>query len=239
MTSSTPGATAGTATLTGATHVLLVRHGVTDLTASGRLDGRGGCDPDLNTDGRRQAEAVGQAVHDLVHDLAHHLVNDHHLVHDLAHDGPCRVVTSSLTRAAQTGDAVAAALGVGPERDAGWDEQGFGDWDGQSVAHLHETVPDELRRLRADHDYARPGGESLAVVQERVLAAWDRAVAPGGTVVVVTSRKPILVVLARVLALPPRAFWTLSTDPASVTALDLWPDGNASVPFTNRTDHLR
>ena len=209
------------ATLTGATHVLLVRHGVTDFTATGRLDGRGGSDPDLNADGRRQAEAVGQAVH------------------DLAHDGPCRVVTSSLARAAQTGDAVAAALGVGPERDAGWDEQGFGDWDGQSVAHLHETVPDELRRLRADHDYARPGGESLAVVQERVLAAWDRAVAPGGTVVVVTSRKPILVVLARVLALPPRAFWTLSTDPASVTALDLWPDGNASVPFTNRTDHLR
>lgn len=225
------GPVAGTATLTGATRVLLVRHGVTDLTAAGRVDGRGGCDPHLNADGRRQAESVGQAVRGLVGGL----------VGGLAHvdEGPCRVVTSSLARAARTGDAVAAALGVGAGRDGGWDEQGFGDWDGQSVAHLHETVPDELRRLREDHDYARPGGESLAVVQERVLAAWDRAVSPGGTVVVVTSRKPILVVLAHVLGLPPRSFWTLSTDPASVTALDLWPDGNASVLFTNRTDHLR
>ena len=233
MPSSTPGPLAGTATdsgtatLTGATRVLLVRHGVTDLTAAGRVDGRGGCDPHLNADGRRQAQALGQAVHGLVARLAH------------VDEVPCRVVTSSLARAAQTGEAVAAALGVGAGRDGGWDEQGFGDWDGQSVAHLHETAPDELRRLREDHDYARPGGESLAVVQERVLTAWDRAVAPGGTVVVVTSRKPILLVVAQVLGLPPRSFWTLSTDPASVSALDLWPDGNASVPFTNRTDHLR
>ena len=218
---------------------MLVRHGLTDLTATGRLDGRGGSDPHLNADGRRQAEAVAQAVHDLLGGQLGGRLGG--LVGGPAHvdEGPCRVVTSSLARAAQTGDAVAAALRVGPERDADWDEQGFGDWDGESVAHVHATAPDDLRRLREDHDYARPGGESLAVVQDRVLAAWDRAVGPGGTVVIVTSRKPILVVLAHVLGLPPRSFWTLSTDPASVTALDLWPDGHASVTFTNRTDHLR
>jgi hypothetical protein len=30
----------------------------------------------------------------------------------------------------------------------------------------------------------------------------------------------------------------LSTDPASFTAVDLWPDGRVSVPFVNRTAHL-
>jgi hypothetical protein len=30
----------------------------------------------------------------------------------------------------------------------------------------------------------------------------------------------------------------LSTDPASLTAVELWPDGRIAVPFVNRTAHL-
>jgi len=40
--------------LTGS-RVVLCRHGVTDFTASGRWDGRGGADPALNAEGRAQA----------------------------------------------------------------------------------------------------------------------------------------------------------------------------------------
>jgi hypothetical protein len=49
---------------------------------------------------------------------------------------------------------------------------------------------------------------------------------------------PILVVLALVLGVQEDRFWALSTDPASVTAVELWPDGQVSVPFVNRTSHL-
>jgi probable phosphoglycerate mutase len=62
-------------------------------------------------------------------------------------------------------------------------------------------------------------------------------VAPGGTVVV-TSRKPILVVLGHVLGIVGERFWALSTEPASLTAVELWADGRMSVPFVNRTAHL-
>ncbi|MGL5928824.1 MAG: histidine phosphatase family protein, partial [Dermatophilaceae bacterium] len=167
-----------------AARVVLVRHGVTDFTAEGRLDGRGGPDPSLNAVGLAQAAAAGR------------------LVAALLQGGPVRVVTSSLARAVETGSAVAAALGVEASVDADWDEQSFGDWDGRTFRELVDDEPDGMRALRTDAGYRPPGGETHDELVARVLPAWNRAVAAGGTTVVVCHRKPILVVLAELLGLP-------------------------------------
>jgi probable phosphoglycerate mutase len=203
----------------GATRLLLVRHAVTPFTEAGRVDGRGGADPDLSDTGRRQAREAAQAVRAFV-------------------EGDVHVVTSSLARAQQTGAAVADLLGVEAVLDDDWDEQSFGDWDGAVFTDLAEHQSDDLTRLWRDREYRRPGGESLAELEDRVLRAYEKVLAAGGTTVVVTSRKPILVVLARVLGVAEDRFWALSTDPASLTAVELWPDGRVSVPFVNRTSHL-
>jgi len=192
---------------------------VTPYTEAGRVDGRGGADPDLSETGRQQAEQAAEAVRALI-------------------EGEVRLVTSSLARARQTGDAVAALLAVEPVVDDDWDEQSFGDWDGAVFTELAEHQADDLMKLWRDRDYRRPGGESLAELETRVLRAYGKALEAGGTTVVVTSRKPILVVLARVLGIDEERFWALLTDPASLTAVELWPDGRVSVPFVNRTSHL-
>jgi len=199
------------------TRILLVRHGVTDFTAEGRLDGRGGPDPSLNASGRSQAAAAGRA--------AAHLLGG----------APARLVTSSLTRAIETGSAVAEATGLEPVVDPDWDEQNFGDWDGASVADLMREEPEALRALRNDPSYARPGGETHDEMAERVLAAFDRCVAAGGITVVVCHRKPIMTVLAHLLKMPHETIWRLAAAPGSLTAVEVWADGNASVAFTNRT----
>ena len=199
------------------TRILLVRHGVTDFTAQGRLDGRGGADPSLNASGRSQAAAAGRA--------AAHLLGG----------GPARLVTSSLTRAIETGAAIAEATGLEAEVDPDWDEQSFGDWDGASVAELVREDPEALRALRNDPTYARPGGETHEQMAERVLAAFDRCVAAGGITVVVCHRKPIMAVLAHLLQMPHETIWRLAAAPGSLTAVEVWDDGNASVAFTNRT----
>ncbi|WP_270887751.1 bifunctional RNase H/acid phosphatase [Pedococcus sp. 5OH_020] len=199
------------------TRVLLIRHGVTDFTVASRLDGRGGADPGLNEAGRAQAVAAGRAA-----------------VHLLA-GAPAQVVTSSLARARQTGAEVAAAIGVVAQVDADFDEQDFGDWDGASIPDLVRGHPGELAALRADPAYARPGGESHLQLQTRVLAAFQRVVAAGGTTVVVCHRKPIMVVLAHLLQIPHETIWRLAAAPGSLTAVEVWADGNASVAFTNRT----
>ena len=73
---------------------------------------------------------------------------------------------------------------------------------------------------------------------ETVRTAYRGLVASGGTVVAVTSRRGVLSVLAEVLGTPGERFWALATAPGSLTAIEVWEDGSASVAFTNRTDHL-
>jgi probable phosphoglycerate mutase len=192
---------------------------VTPYTEAGRVDGRGGADPDLSETGRQQAQQAAEAVRALV-------------------DGEVRLVTSSLARARQTGAAIGVLLGAEPVVDDDWDEQSFGDWDGAVFTELSEHQAEDLMKLWRDRDYRRPGGESLAELEVRVLRAYEKALDAGGTTVVVTSRKPILVVLARVLGIDEERFWALLTDPGSLTAVELWPDGRVSVPFVNRTSHL-
>ncbi|MDF8263425.1 bifunctional RNase H/acid phosphatase [Luteipulveratus flavus] len=207
------------------TLVLLVRHGVTDFTVQGRLDGRGGADPSLNAAGRDQADRAGQALADRLHAVS----------------APVTVVTSSLARAQETGAAVAAALGVRPVEDADWDEQAFGDWDGERFADLARAHGEDLRRLRVDESFAVAGGESHRGMAQRVEQAMQRVVGevgPGGTAVVVTHRMPIMAVLASVLGLTRERAWALAAAPASVTGVELWRDGTVQIAFVNDTHHL-
>lgn len=204
-----------------ATRIVLVRHGVTDLTTSGRLDGRGGLDPDLNAEGQRQATMLARGVRDFVG------------------AGPVRVVSSGLARARQTGLRLAGELDARLESDPAWDEQSFGDWDAASVRDIAAAHSEQWQQLRDDPTYARPGGESRLDLQRRVDAAIDALVAAGGTVVVATHRTPILLVLARVLGIDQSHAWRLSIAPASMTSIRLWADGGASVEFVNSTAHLR
>ena len=209
--------------LEGQTRLVLVRHGITDFTAQHRVDGRGGSDPALNATGMAQARAAAQAVVRLV---------------DRSEPGPVSVVSSSLQRARQTGQVIATALGVQLEEDRDWDEQGFGDWDGRTMPELVEQFGDELLRLRTDAGYARPGGESRTAVDERVGLALARALLCGGTVVVATHRVVLMSVLARFLGMDHERAWSLATAPASLTAVEVWPDGVAQVAFVNDTHHL-
>jgi len=69
---------------------------------------------------------------------------------------------------------------------------------------------------------------------QRVRSAYSRLVAGGGTHVVVCHRKPILVVLAEVLGLDMTLVWRLAAAPGSLTGIEAWPDGAATIAFTNR-----
>ncbi len=203
------------------TRIVLVRHGVTDLTSAGTLDGRGGPDPSLNAEGRRQARAAAAGVRAFIGDSSSH------------------IITSSLKRAIETGAAIAEELGVPARIDADWDEQNFGDWDDMSMGFLRAHHPQELARFREDPNYSRPGGEAHVDLEARVLTGFERARAVGGTVVVASHRKPIMTVLAHVLGIRYEWIWRLATAPASLTCVEIWADGGASVAFVNDTSHLR
>ncbi len=219
------GSASGTLQLNGPARVWLTRHGSSAMTSQGRLSGPGLSDPSLDDTGRLQSRRMGGL-------MAHEL-------RDTGTPHHARVVTSSLAAAQETGAAIAEALGVSPKVEQDWDEQGFGFWDGLTAAQIQARWPQAwagyLDAQVDPADQRPPGGESTAELTTRVRSALARVTRTPGDVVVVTGRRPILVVIAAAFHVPVARLEALGTDPGSVTAVEIAAGGALSVPFVNRT----
>lgn len=156
--------------------VYYIRHGETDWNVAGRLQGRR--DIDLNARGRAQSTHCGKVLRDL-------------FVRDKRDPATLDYVSSPLKRASETMHLVRAALGVAPDdfrRDERLAEIAFGDWEGFTIAQLHERDP--ARIAQREHDkwhFLPPGGESYEMVAVRMrdwyssLTADAVVTAHGGT----------------------------------------------------------
>src|SRR5580704_4083889 len=163
--------------------ILLVRHCQSQANAEGRIEGKG--DSPLSEEGRAQAELVAAFIAAQALDEA-------------------RLIASSQARAIATAAAIAEACGWDAaahdhrirEGELGWME----DLPYSEVGrHMAER---KVRELDADLH----GGESLAVVAERVWAALDEAMAAAdGPLVLVSHGYAIQALLRRLdpqVALP-------------------------------------
>ena len=200
-----------------AARLLLVRHGATVHSAAKRFSGRN--DLPLEETGRAQAAAL--AARDFG---------------DVA-----AIVSSPLRRTVETAQAIGGGLGLPVETLDDLVETDFGSWEGSTFAEVLASDPDGLRRWRASLDFAPPGGESFAAVGERVdrarAALVDRFT--GSTVIVVTHVTPIKLLLGSALQAREAALYRIHLDTASVSVVDFYADGNASVSLVNDTSHLR
>jgi broad specificity phosphatase PhoE len=217
--------TAAPASWTGAkgtpTRLILLRHGQTELSVHRRYSGRG--NPPLTETGLRQAAAA-----------ADRLAGPAGLG-DIA-----AVLTSPLGRARQTADAVGKAIGVQVVELDDLTETDFGEWEGLTFTEAFERDPDLHRNWLADSSVCTPGGESFDQVLERVSRAKDRILAEhgGATVVVVSHVTPIKTLLRIGLDAGPSLLFRLHLDLASLSVVEFYPDGNASVRLVNDTAHL-
>jgi len=200
------------------TTTVLLRHGQTALSAERRFAGRG--DIPLTDLGRKQAAAAASRL--------------------AARGGIDLIVTSPLGRARRTAEAVAERLGVPIAVDDDLVETDFGSWEGMSFAAVAERWPDEMTSWLANADVAPPGGESFAVVAERVDAALDRLLSAhqGRTVVVVSHVTPIKTIVCRALLAPAAALFRMHLDVASLSEADWFADGPALLRSLNDTAHL-
>ncbi len=202
------------------TTMLLLRHGQTALTVDKRFSGTGGSDPVLTAVGTQQAEEVAQA---------------------LAGRGEVEAVVSSpLRRARQTADAVAQALGTDVREVADLSECNFGDWDGCTLAEVRERWPDELAAWLTSTSGSPPGGESFDQVEHRVRRARDQLLVryPGRTVVVVSHVSPIKTLVRLALGAPRSSVFRMELSPASLTTVQWFAEGAASLRVFNDTSHL-
>ncbi|MPY97828.1 MAG: bifunctional RNase H/acid phosphatase [Actinophytocola sp.] len=207
------------------TRLLLVRHGQTPMSIDRRYSGRG--DVDLTDHGRWQAAAVAKRVAALVgarQDAT----------------GPLPVVASPLRRAVDTAREVATLLGSEVRTHIGLTETDFGAWEGLTFAEASRRDPELHRAWIADTSVAPPDGESFDAVHQRVRRARDNILAEygGQDVVVVSHVTPIKTLLRMGLAAGPELLFRLHLDLASLSIVEFYPDGNASVRLVNDTAHL-
>ena len=116
----------------------------------------------------------------------------------------------------------------------------FGDWEGLTFAEVRERWPSQLDAWLGSPDVAPPGGESITDVTRRVRRARDRLLAahPGGTILVVSHVTPIKILLRIGLDAPTATLFRLHLDIASLSTVDWYADGPASVRLVNDTSHL-
>ena len=203
----------------GPTRLLLLRHGQTELSRQRRYSGRG--NPELTDVGRRQAA-----------DAARYLAGK---------GGIAAVISSPLSRARETAQAAATALGVAVVVDDDLIETDFGQWEGLTFSEAAERHPDVHRRWLGDTSLQPPGGESFDQVTQRVRRVRDRLIAEHGeaTVLVVSHVTPIKTLLRLALGAGPSVLHRLHLDLASLSIAEFYPDDGASVRLVNDTSYLR
>ena len=183
--------------------VILLRHGRSTSNTAHVLAGRSE-GVDLDDKGRQQAAELVDRIGEL----------------------PIRAVVSSpLLRCRRTIEPLADALGIEPILDDRFSEVDYGEWTGRKLADL---VKEPLWGVVQAHPSAAvfPGGEGLAQVQARAVAAvrdHDTRLAEqhGGDALwlACTHGDVIKAVVADALGLHLDGFQRVSADPASMSVI--------------------
>lgn len=193
----------------------LVRHGET----SANLDGvwHGSTDTALTPRGHEQARHVAQYL-------------------ATTHPDTTALYCSPLTRALDTARAIGQAMGLDPRPEAGLREYGLGAWEGRSYREIAEKEQ-FWQRMKADPDFAPPGGETPVAVRDRLVEVLERieAAHPGARAIVVTHGGALSMVLGDLLD-GDFTTWSRIMNNCAVSDLQLRPKPHL-LNF-NLTDHL-
>lgn len=155
-------------------------------------------------------------------------LSDHAALRRLSDHLPARahLVSSDLTRAITTADAIAGARPRLPHAP-GLREFDFGTWDGLHFEAIATQDPDLSRQFwERPGDVAPPGGESWNAVATRVSAAISRLMdETSGDLIAVSHFGAILAHLSHAGGLPPDKALSHRIDTLSVTELEAGPEG--------------
>jgi glucosyl-3-phosphoglycerate phosphatase len=129
-------------------------------------------------------------------------------------DAGVRIVSSDLSRAFTTAQALAGLTGTEVAVDPRLRETFGGSWEGLTFDEIERSYPAEIKLWAQDEPGVRAGGgETRVEVAERMVAAILEAVSgvpEGGTLVVATHGGATRVALAKLLGLPEHLWRTLS-----------------------------
>ncbi len=163
-------------------HIVFWRHGRTAWNAERRFQGQ--TDVPLDETGLTQAARAAKS---------------------LARMRPHRIISSDLSRARATAEALAGLTGLTVNEDIALRETFAGEWQGLTRTELEERFGAELADWSAGSEVRPGGGETRREVADRMVSSIDRALAdvpPGQTLVVATHGGSARAAIGALLGLP-------------------------------------
>jgi probable phosphoglycerate mutase len=131
----------------------------------------------------------------------------------LAEASPYAVLSSDLSRALVTAQAIGERAGLAVVPDVRLREISLGGWEGLTVDEARARFPDEHSAWVAGEDKRRGGGETYREASARATACLREAAAAapdGATVIAVTHGGTARAALGGLLELDPAAWWRIS-----------------------------
>jgi phosphoserine phosphatase len=200
------------------TEIILVRHGQTPWNRDKIF--RGSRDIPLSDTGREEARLAGEWLKGAT-----------------IHAAYC----SPLSRARDTGEAIARHHGLKVLDLPGLTDLCYGDWEGLPLAEVKIKDADLYRQWGAAPETVRfPGGETLDEVRTRALGAVEEVLGrhPGQTVLLAAHRAVNKVLIAAFIGLDNSHFWRLGQDTTAINRFlrlgDAW-----HIMGLNDVCHLR
>jgi broad specificity phosphatase PhoE len=198
--------------------IVLVRHGETDWNVGEVFRGR--ADVDLNENGRRQAELLGEYLSSEKIDF---------------------VYSSPLQRAVKTAAVVAAHNDLEVNSISNLIDFDFGEWQGMSLKEVKAQYPELYRDWTDTPEQVRvPGGECLEDVSGRAMSFVEDAVmrCGDGRIVFVSHRVVCKVLICGLLGMDNSHFPGIRIDNCGVTRFDCG-DGRLVLTMHNDTSFLK
>lgn len=191
--------------------LVFVRHAEPDEAFRDRVYGR--LDPPLSPAGRARAEALAAT---------------------LAREPVAVLYTSPQLRAQETAAPLARLLGLEPVVEPDLREIDFGELEGLTPAEAADLHPVAAGWLTSPAAAVFPGGESVAALSARAVAAAERIAArhPAETVAVFGHAVAIRTILAHALAMEHDALFRLDQSYGGISVVE-WFDGNPFVRVVN------
>jgi phosphoserine phosphatase len=200
------------------TQIILVRHGQTPWNKDKIF--RGSRDIPLNDQGREEARLSGEW-----------------LKGETIHAAYC----SPLSRARDTGEAIARHHGLQVLDLPGLTDLCYGDWEGLALTEVKGKYADLYRQWEsAPHTVRFPEGETLDEVKARGLTAVSEAVQrhPDQTILLAAHRAVNKVLIAAFIGLDNSHFWRIGQDTTAINRF-AWTGGTWQIMGLNDICHLR
>jgi broad specificity phosphatase PhoE len=197
--------------------IIIIRHGQTAWNKDKIFRGR--IDVELNEIGKKQAKACADAL------------KDTQIV---------AFYTSPLLRAMETAQIIASPHKKNVTAIKELIDFNFGKWQGLQEEKVKLLYPKEYKIWKTTpHLASIPEGETLQQAMDRSMKCLKKLIdSNNGTIVVVSHRVIIKLLLCGILGIGPNSFWKIKQDTGAYSVVD-HKDGNFTLSILNESCHLK